>query len=73
MDRRRTRHRGAVQREREDATMRPMVIEVSGGVVAQVFGCDDYIVVDRDTGEELPELPEGYAYDDDGDIVERVK
>jgi hypothetical protein len=44
-----------------------VVIEVSGGVVVNVMGADDYVIVDWDAideGIEKPELPKGYVYNE---------
>lgn len=39
-----------------------IIIEVSGGVVQEVWNADDgYIIVDYDSGD-APELPNGYRY-----------
>lgn len=52
--------------------MKPVVIEVYGGVVQAVHGVDDYVIVDWDMikeGFDKPELPKGYVYN--GDMVEK--
>lgn len=48
-----------------------VVIEVAGGVVVNVLGADDVVIVDWDAielGDNAPALPPGYVYN--GDMVE---
>jgi hypothetical protein len=45
-----------------------IVVEVSGGVVVNVLGTDDFVIVDWDAiavGGNMPDLPDGYVYNDD--------